>query len=113
MSLSHGSSSLDEHEVSRIARCSACGACDAQLGPEDPWDRGLVGPPSRWTRALAESPGLWAQLQLAIAHVPDERARAMEARCHVLVPFTRLRAKAHAGRPRPGPKKKRTTHDPG
>jgi len=103
---------LGSLERAALGRCSACGACDGQLRPDDAWDRGLAGPPSRWARALAEEPDRWRELAVAIAFVPEQCARAMEARCHALVPFTRLRAHAHAGRPRAGPKKKRV-HDPG
>lgn len=106
------SSSLELHERARLAACSGCGACDAQLGPEDGWDRALAGPPSRWVAVLAKAPGRWSELLVAIAHLPEARAQAMEARCHAHVPFARLRARAHGGRPRPGPKKKRI-HDPG
>lgn len=95
-----------------LGRCSACGACDAQLHPDDAWDRGLVGPPSRWARVLAEQPERWPELATSIAHLPDARARAMEDRCHAHVPFTRLRLDAHTHRVRPGPKKRRR-NDPG
>jgi hypothetical protein len=103
---------LEPREHARLAACSGCGACDAQLGPEDGWDRALVGPPSRWVTRLAQAPGRWPELLVAIAHLPEARAEAMEARCHAHVPFARLRARAHGERPRPGPKKKRI-HDPG
>lgn len=95
-----------------LGRCSACGACDLQLRPDDGWDRGLAGPPSRWARALAVAPERWSELASAIAHLPEARARAMEARCHAHVPFVELRHEAHTKRPRPGPKKKRRL-DPG
>lgn len=103
---------LSASMVIALGRCSACGACDAQLHPDDGWDRALVGPPSRWTRVLAEDPSRWSELSLALAHVPEARAHAMESRCHAHVPFVQLRRDAHAGRPRPGPKKKRR-NDPG
>lgn len=105
-------SPLGSLERAALGRCSACGACDAQLRADDAWDRGLAGPPSRWARILAVEPDRWSELSVAIAFVPEPRARAMEARCHALVPFTRLRTAAHESRPRPGPKKKRI-HDPG
>lgn len=95
-----------------LGRCSACGACDAQLHPDDAWDRGRVGPPSRWARVLAEQPERFTELASVIAHLPEPRARAMEDRCHAHVPFTRLRRDAHAHRAKPGPKKKRR-NDPG
>lgn len=95
-----------------LGRCSACGACDAQLCPDDAWDRGLVGPPSRWSRELAAHPARWPQLAAAIAHLPPERAEAMQQRCHAHVPFTRLRREASEKRALPAPKKKRR-NDPG
>jgi hypothetical protein len=103
---------LSVQERIALGRCSACGACDAQLHPDDGWDRGLAGPPSRWARVLAERPERWPELAPAIAHLPNARAHAMETRCHAHVPFVALRAEAHGKRPRPGPKKKRRA-DPG
>lgn len=98
--------------MARLAPCSACGACDAQLHPDDAWDRGLVGPPSRWVVVLGEHPERWASLAPAIAYVPAARAEAMQRRCHVHVPFEALRERAHRERP-PIPPKKKRIHDPG
>ncbi|MFN7697066.1 MAG: hypothetical protein ACK6CU_01730 [Deltaproteobacteria bacterium] len=103
---------LDTLERIALGRCSACGACDLQLRPDDGWDRALAGPPSRWALALGQAPERWAELSASIAFLPEERARAMESRCHARVPFIALRAAAHQQRPRPGPSKKRRV-DPG
>ncbi|GAB4198790.1 MAG: hypothetical protein OHK0013_08330 [Sandaracinaceae bacterium] len=103
---------LSSEERAALVACTACGACDAQLRPDDGWDRALAGPPSRWTKRLAEAPESWSRLRAAIAHLPTERARDMEERCHARVPFEALRVEAHAHRPKAGPKKKRI-HDPG
>lgn len=103
---------LSAPERAALLACSSCGACDAQLRPDDGWDRALAGPPSRWAKRLALAPEHWPTLRPAIAHLPAERAHAMETRCHAHVPFAALRAEAYAHRPRAGPKKQRS-HDPG
>jgi hypothetical protein len=103
---------LSARERAALVACSSCGACDAQLRPDDGWDRALAGPPSRWVQRLAREPDRWPALRTAIAHLPAERAHAMQARCHAHVPFATLRGEAHAHRPVAGPKKKRI-HDPG